>query len=321
MTRAAGGARGCWQCCLQVSARCVRMPVLGSTHGGRRVATEVEGSWLVTVFLSCQLSCWVSHINKTYIYSVPFGSSRVAVGSARVAAPGCRDAQSCEGGRFSAGSSPAFGTTSRDYKSSSAPGPAGNAACVAERTGAALLPAAVRGRTGPCRAVPCRGGAAGSHRRLGALPGPGKRSGAALPRREPRGRRRKVPAEQREGWEPGKAGMAESSSVRAPLGLCLAHRFLLAGVSFLPPPPVPQFPCEPGVLRVSRRRYGPVLRWEVGRAARPRDALGIPPSCSAPRPQLRDGGEGWAWRCFAGKLLKKSSSLLSSAFAVRDAVL
>lgn len=96
----------------------------------------------------------------------------------------------------------------------------------------------------PGRAVPCRGGAAGSHRRLGALPGPGKRSGAALPRREPRGRRRKVPAEQREGWEPGKAGMAESSSVRAPLGLCLAHRFLLAGVSFYLLPPCLSFPAS-----------------------------------------------------------------------------
>lgn len=53
-----------------------------------------------------------------------------------------------------------------------------------------------------------------------------------------------MPAEQREGWEPGKAGMAESSSVRAPLGLCLAHRFLLAGVSFYLLPPCLSFPAS-----------------------------------------------------------------------------
>ncbi|XP_021232012.1 NLR family member X1 isoform X2 [Numida meleagris] len=66
------------------------------------------------------------------------------------------DARGCERGRCLPGSNPALSISSRDCKSSSAPRPVGNAACVAGHTGAALLPAAVRGRTGPCCAALCR---------------------------------------------------------------------------------------------------------------------------------------------------------------------
>lgn len=114
--------------------------------------------------------------------------------------------------------------------------------------------------------------------------------------------------------------MAESSAVRAQLGLCLAHRFLRVSCSFLTPP-VPQFPFKPGVQRVSRRRFGPVLRWEAGRAARPPAALGILPSCSAPRLQLQEDGGELGLALFRYKAFKKSSSFLSSAFSLRDAVL
>lgn len=83
-----------------------------------------------------------------------------------------------------------------------------------------------------------------------------------------------MPAEQREGWEPGKAGMAESSSVRAPLGLCLAHRFLLAGVSFLPPPPRASVSLRAG--RAARESA----------AVRPRPAVGVwEGSASSRRPR------------------------------------
>lgn len=46
------------QCCLQVSALCVGRGgswLVSSTHGGRRVAIQVEGSQLVPAFPSCQL--------------------------------------------------------------------------------------------------------------------------------------------------------------------------------------------------------------------------------------------------------------------------
>lgn len=184
----------------------------------------------------------------------------------------------------------------------------------------------IRGWTHGCGAAPGRAVPVLQEVTAASEPFPtqGSETGPRCPNRNPGeggGRwwrsRGKAGSRVRRGWQ--KAARCEPSSASAWLIVSCAFPAV-----FLPPPPpplVPQFPFKPGVQRVSRRRFGPVLRWEVGRAARPPAALGILPSCSAPRLQLQEDGGELGLALFRYKAFKKSSSFLSSTFSLRDAVL